>query len=125
MSLLLAFVVVVIALQLEGAKEAMDRAAFASLALFPRVGLIPRIAPVARRLQEEGHQRIGRLENRGADQHFELLDRHPVGSRGLETPDQLLDFLVLGEEELQRGIFFSSTRCRVGHFSVFLDWVTN
>ena len=57
-------------------------------------------------LQEEAHQRIGRFEEGGAHQHFQLLHGNPGRFPRLEAGHQLLDFLVLGQEEFWRRVFF-------------------
>jgi len=106
MSLMLASMVVVIALEREGAKQAIDLETFPSLALLPRLGLVGGIDLVGGGLQQPSHQRVGRLEDGGAHQHFQLLDRQAVGLPGLEASHQLLDFLVLGQKDLGRRVFF-------------------
>ena len=106
MPLLFAFMVVVVALQGEGAKDAIDSEAGPPLVMLARLGLVGGINAVGGPLQQESHQCIGRLVNRRAHQHLQLLDRHPVGLGRLEASHQLLDFLILGQEELGRGVFF-------------------
>jgi hypothetical protein len=106
MSLLFAFVIVGVAAQLEAPENARDFQAFPSLAPLARLGLMGGIHPVGSRLEEEFHPRVGGLADRGACQHFQLLDRHPVGLLGPETRQQRLDFWVLGQKEFGRGIFF-------------------
>ena len=41
-----------------------------------------------------------------AHQNLQLLDGHPGGIGPLEARHQLLDFLVLGKEELRGEVFF-------------------
>ena len=108
MPLLFAFMVVVVALQLEGAKEAIDSADGPPLVMLARLRLVGGINAVGGSLQQESHQGIGRLVKGRAHQHLHLLDRHPVGLGGLEAGHQLLDFLILGQAELGRGLFFLS-----------------
>ena len=106
MPLLFACMVVVVALQCEGAKDAIDLEVSPPLVMLARLGLIGGVDAVGGSLQQESHQCIGRLVNRRAHQHFQLLDHHPVGLGRLKADHQLLDFLILGQEELGRGIFF-------------------
>ena len=73
-------------------------------------------------LQQKSHQRVGRLENRRAHQHFQLLDRHPVGLLGLEAGHQLLDFLVLGQEEFGGGVFFLKPAVRSARVCSTMSW---
>ena len=106
MPLLFAFMVVVSALQGEGAKHARELELGPALGLLARLGLVGGIDPIRRPLQQKTHQRVGRLEDGGAHQHFQLLDGHPIGLARLETSHQLLDFLVLGQEQFRAGAFF-------------------
>ena len=120
---LFAFMVVVVPLQFEATKQAIDLEAFPSLAWLARLGLAGAIDPIGGPLQQPAHQRVGRLEDRGAHQRFQLLDGHPVGRRRLEARQQLLDFPVLGQEDFRRAVFFlgskrvvrASRRSPIGH----------
>jgi hypothetical protein len=85
MSLLFAFLVVVVALQFAGAKDALDAEAGPPLVVLARLGLVGGINAVGSSLQQESHQCIGRFVNRRAHQHLHLLDRHPVGLGRLEA----------------------------------------
>ena len=98
--------VIVIALQFECAKDALDLETDPSLRLLTRLGLVGGVNSVSRRLQEQSDQRIGGFEKSGAHQHFQLLDGHPIGLLSLEARHQLLDFLVLGQEDLGGEVFF-------------------
>ena len=106
MPLLFAFMVVVVALQCEGAKDAIDSEVGPPLVMLARLGLIGGVDALSSSLQQESHQCIGRLVNRRAHQHLHLLDRHPVRLGRLEAGHQLLDFLILSQEEFGRGVFF-------------------
>jgi hypothetical protein len=85
MSLLFALVIVVVALELEAAEDTIDREASSSFVLLPGLGLLGGIDPIGSGLQENSHQRVGWLENRGAHQHFQLLHGYSCGLRGLEA----------------------------------------
>src|SRR6266487_995638 len=111
MALLFPFVVVVVALQVERSKNTMDRDLLPPFALLTRLGLIAGIDAVSSSLQQITHQGVGRLEEGGAHQPFELLDGHAIGLAGLEAAHQLADFLLLGEEELRSGVFFFEPAC--------------
>ena len=112
-----AFMVVVIALQWKETKYALNRDRLSSLALLARFGLVGGIDLVGSLLQQLADQGVGRLENGGAHQAFELLHSYSVGGRGLKTSHQLLDFLVLGEKEFGRGLFFLILRLAPPGFS--------
>lgn len=58
------------------------------------------------------HQRVGRLEEGGAHQHFQLLDGFPVGLLPLKLHHQRVDFLLLGQEEVGGEVFFFEPACR-------------
>ena len=64
-------VIVVIPLQDKGAEDAIDRYGLPPLALFSGFGLVGSIDLLDRSLQEKPHQRRGRFEQGGPDQHFE------------------------------------------------------
>jgi hypothetical protein len=86
-----------------------------------RFGLVGGIDLVGSLLQQLADQGVGRLENGGAHQAFELLHSYSVGGRGLKTSHQLLDFLVLGEKEFGRGLFFFNPEAS----SARVFWMTN
>jgi hypothetical protein len=77
--------VVVVALQFEGAKEAIDSEAGPPLVVLARLGLVGSVHAVGGSLQQESHQGIGRFVNCRAHQHLHLLDRHPVWLGRLEA----------------------------------------
>ena len=104
--------IVVVARQGEGAEQTLALAGFPSLAGLARRGLIGRIHSVGGPLQEKAPQRGGGLEERGAPQPFPLLDGPPGGVLPLQRGHHLLDFLVLGQEEVGRGVFFFEPACR-------------
>jgi len=106
MPLLFAFVVVIIALQRERTKHALHLRADPPLVVLARLGLVGSVDFVRGLLQQPAHQRIGRLEEDRAKQYLHLLDRQAVGLVGLEAGYQLLDFLVLGQEDLGGEVFF-------------------
>jgi hypothetical protein len=108
MSLFLALVIIVVAPQLEAAKDALHRDAFPFFAGFARLGVINRIDLIGSRLEKLTDQFVGWLEDGGADESFQPLDGEGFFSiLTLESGDYLLDFLVLGEEELRgRWVFF-------------------
>ena len=101
-----ALMLVVIALQWEGAKQTVHPQALSSFALLAGCGLIGGIDAVGRWLEPPLHQRVGGLEAGGAHQHFQLLHRQAVGRLRAKVRHQLLDFLLLGQEELWRWVFF-------------------
>jgi hypothetical protein len=87
MSLGFAFVIVVITLEFKGTKDAINDEAGSSFALLTGLGLIERIDPIGRGLQEYSHQYVGGLEDRRAHQHLQLLHCQPGGRRSLEACD--------------------------------------
>ena len=87
MSLPLALVIVVIALDPQRSEDTIDLEAFASLALLAGSGLEGGVYAIGSLLEEKAHQLIGRLEERRAHQHLQLLDGHSRGLRGLEAND--------------------------------------
>jgi len=122
MALLFAGMVVVIALQFEGAKEAIDREGSAPFVVVAGGRLIVGIDAVGRPLQEITHHLIGRLEHGGAQEHFQFLDGDPGGRVGLKTGHQLPDFLVFGQEELWRGVFFFAPAARSARVRSTRSW---
>jgi len=79
---LFAGVIVVIPLEFERAEEALDLERLAALADFPGLGLVLRINPVGRSLEQVADEGGGRFEEGGADEHFQCLHRHPGGRFG-------------------------------------------
>lgn len=115
MTLFLTLVVIVVALQLEGTKDAMECDALPAHASLSGSSLVTCIDLVGRALQQESHQRVSWFENGRPNQHFQLLYRQAIRLLRLKALYELLDFLLLGQEELGRGVFFfkplaSSTR---------------
>jgi hypothetical protein len=96
----LARMVVIVTLQREGAKHALQLQRFPPFPMLSRLGLVGSIPALGGLLQEETHQRVGGLENSRAHQHFELLNRGPSRLLGGESGHQLRDFLFLREEEV-------------------------
>jgi hypothetical protein len=103
-SLFLARMVVIVALQFKGAKHALQLQRFPPFPLLSRLGLVGGVQAVGSLLQEESHQRVGGLENSSAHQHFQLLNCGPGRLLGGESGHQLRNFLFLCEEEV--ALFF-------------------
>src|SRR6266566_705961 len=122
MALLFPFVVVVVALQVERSKNTIDRDLLPPFALLTRLGLIAGIDALGSSLQQIAHQGVGRLEEGGAHQPFELLDGHAIGLAGLEAAHQLADFLLLGEEKLWSGVFFFEHAASCSRVSAMTNW---
>ena len=97
--------IVVVAFQGEEAEDAVEAQGHPPLALPAGFGLVSSVDTVGGLLQQISHQLVGRLENRRAHQHLQLLDGHTVGLDGLEASDQELDFLFLGQADLGRELF--------------------
>jgi hypothetical protein len=57
-------------------------------------------------LQKKAYHLVARLEERRANQLFQLLHGHTSGVLGGETSHQLLDFGFLGPEDPGWGLFF-------------------
>ena len=98
-ALILARVIVVVPLQLEGAKDALHPDGLPPLARLSGFGLVAGIGPVGGFLQQPANQRIGGFEHRRAHQDFQLGNALAVQLPGFKTSDQLLDFLFLGQED--------------------------
>jgi len=75
-------------------------------ALFARFWRVSLVNPIHRPLQPAAHQRVGRLENGGADQQFQFLHPRAVRSLAGQTRHPLLDFPFLGQEDMGRAVFF-------------------
>ena len=90
-------------------EHAIDGQQGSPLALPARFGLVSGVEAVGGLLQQISRQLVGRLENGRADQHFQLLDGRTVGLGSLEASHQELDFLLLGEADLE-GEFFGLGR---------------
>jgi hypothetical protein len=112
MALLFAGVIIVLATEDEAPKHTVHPEGLPALAHLSWLGLVGRIDPVGRLLEQTFHQCVGRLEDGGAHQRFQLLDRHAVGLLRPEAGHQLLDFLLLGQEELGRRVFFLAPAAR-------------
>ena len=106
MALLLAWVVIVIPLQGEAAKNPLRLHRFPALAHLSWLGLVIRIDLVGGLLEQPADQRIGGLENRRAHQDLQLGDGVSLWHPRLKTGDQLLDFFFLGQEDFRRDFFF-------------------
>jgi hypothetical protein len=87
-----------------------------------RLGLVGRINPVGRALEQKPHQCVGGLEDGGADQHFQFLDASSVGFLTLKLRHQLVDFLVLGQEEMGGGIVFFEPAARSDRVRSTMSW---
>jgi hypothetical protein len=72
MPLLLAWVMVVIPLQVEATKNPLRLDGRPALALLPRLGLVTGIGLIGGSLQQAAHQRISGWENRRAHQDLQL-----------------------------------------------------
>ena len=106
MALALAGVIIVITSERELAEDPLRPDGFPALAHFSGLGLVGAVNAVGCLLKQPADQGIGRLEDGGAHQRFQLLDGQTVGFPRLEAGHQLLDFLVLGQEEFWRRVFF-------------------
>jgi hypothetical protein len=98
MALLLARVVVVVALKIEGAEEALDLEGGPSLALLPGTGLVGGVQPVGGLLEEEADDAGGGLEDGRPKEDLQLLDGGAVGWGGGKAGDQVGDLGLLGKE---------------------------
>jgi len=105
-TLILALVVVVIPLQLEAAKDALNADPFPALARLSGVGVVLGVDSVGGALEQPTHQGVGGFENRRAHQDFQLGDGVSLQLFGFKTGDQLLDFFFLGQEDFSRDGFF-------------------
>src|SRR6267142_2034668 len=117
MPLLLAFMVVVIALQVESTKQALNLQARSPFALFAKPGLIASIGAVGRPLDQVTNQHIGGFEDGGAHQNFQFLHEGTSWILPLEARDQLLDFLILGQEDFRSKVFFFATEANCSRVS--------
>ena len=95
--------VVVIALDGEGAKEALHLQGRPAFALLPGLGLAGGVTAVGGWLLQPPRQSPGGLEDRPAHQQFQLLHQLPGRRLALKLGHQSLDFLVLGEEDFGGG----------------------
>ena len=69
---------------------------------FARFGLIVLINLAGGILEQNPDQFVGGFAQRHTQKQLQLLDDVAIGGLAGETGDQLLDFLVLGEEVLRR-----------------------
>jgi hypothetical protein len=84
------------------AEDSLGADQFSAFALFSELGLVSSVDPVDGLLEHPTHQLIGRLEDGRPDKHLQLSHGHSGGLGSLKTGHHLLDFLVLGEEDLRR-----------------------
>ena len=106
----------------EGAEEAIDCDRGAPFVVIARGRLVGGIDAVGRPLQEITHHLIGGFEDGCAQKHFQFLDGDSVGYVGLETGHQLSDFLVLGQEERRRRVFFFAPAARSARVCATIIW---
>src|SRR5208337_3067813 len=99
-------VVIVVASQREAAKNALDLDGLPPLADLTGLGVVGRIDAVGGLLEQPADQAVGRLEHGGAHQQLQLRDAISFWGLGLKAGYQFLDFLLLGEDELGRQLFF-------------------
>lgn len=106
-ALILARVIVVIPLQLEAAKDALNPDGFPALANLPGFRLVASIGLIGGFLEQPADQGIGGFEHRRAHQDFQLGDALAMHLPGFKAGDQLLHFFFLREADGGRaGIFF-------------------
>ena len=74
MTLLFAFMIIVVALELERAKDALQDHHLAAFSHLPGFGLIGRVDAVRPLLEKIRDHLVGRFENGGANKHFEFVD---------------------------------------------------
>src|ERR1017187_111118 len=127
MALGFAGMVVIVALQFEGAKHARHLDAGPALVVLARLGLVVGVRSVGCLLKQKTHQRVSRLEDQRTHQHFQLLNAYSGWLGGLEARHQLLDFLVLGQEDFRSEVFFftpAARSARVCSITSWAYWVT-
>ncbi len=98
--------IVVVALQREGAKETLNLAAYPSLAHLTWPGLVGRAGTLGGHLQQMAHARVGRLEDGRAYQHLQFLHQGAGGGLACKARHQLRDLLFPRQEEFGRGTGF-------------------
>ena len=103
--------IVVIARQLEVAKEALDLELLTSFADLAGPGLVGGVDSIGGLLQKPADQLVGRLEN-GRPQHLQLLDAGALRQMRRELGHQGLDLGLLGEEDFGGGRFFLTPASR-------------
>ena len=117
------WVVIVIALELEGTKQALHRQLDPAFAMLARLGLVARVDLVGRVLEQPADQLRRRLEQSRAQQSFQLLHAGSRGRLRREAPDQLLDLGFLGERNLgsesDRLFFFESAAINARVWATF------
>ena len=96
MALLFAGMVIVIALQREGTKEAANLQNLRAFAFFSWLGLVGLIDALGGLLQQEADDAGGRFENRRAHERLQLLHTGARWSLSQEAGHQGRDFLLLG-----------------------------
>src|SRR5262245_3544303 len=114
--------VVIIALEDEGAEYSINLSADPPFVLLARLGSVGGVNSLSSLLQQPSHQHIGRFENRRADQHLQLLDSYPGWLLGLEPSSYLLDLLVLGPDNLGRKVFFFEPTVRSARVCSMMSW---
>jgi hypothetical protein len=104
-TLMLARMMVIVALQTEGSKEALELHPSPTLAVFTGTGFVGGIQPVGCMLEEQPDDTGCGLENGSPQQHLHLL--HGRTGRGFagEAVDQFGDFRFL-REQTAGGVFF-------------------
>ncbi len=119
-------VIVVVALPLEVAKEALDLPAPPLLEPLAGLGLIGGVDRIDRGLEQVAHQRVGRFEDRRTDQPFQLLHQRPGGGLRLEARHHLRDFLLLRPAEMGRradpDFFFVPTAASCSRVRAMTAW---
>lgn len=104
MSLLLAFMIVVVALEWKRTKHATGRDVLPAFALLAWFGLVGRVDAVGGSLQQKSYHLVGRLEDGCAHQLLQFLHGYARRLLRREARHQLLDFGFLSEDDLGRGL---------------------
>ena len=96
---------VVVALQAEGAKETLNLKGRSSLAVLPGTGLVGGIQPVGGLLKQKSNEARRRLEDGRSQQYLQLLDGGASGGLGAEASNQFGDFR-LSRQQTAGSVFF-------------------